>query len=94
LIPAFPAFAAIVAACCLVIPGLTLLAVYEKESSASLSYPHQDYIERLFPKGITMVSVGFAVNAAALFLYLRGNFVVPSIFQGEGDSVAVPSSGS
>jgi hypothetical protein len=94
LIPAFPAFVAIVAACCLVIPGLTLLAVYEKESSTSLSYPHQDYIERLCPKGITMVSVGFAVNAAALFLYLRGKIMVPSIFQDERNSVAVPSFGS
>lgn len=88
LIPAFPSVFAIAAACCLVVPGLTLLAVYEKESSTSLSYPHQDYIEVLVPKGVAMVSIGCAVNAAALFLYFRERVLVPSDMAQEGGGIA------
>eukprot|EP00980_Cylindrotheca_fusiformis_P020576 scaffold7641_cov115-Cylindrotheca_fusiformis.AAC.22 len=86
LIPAFPSCFAIGAVCCLVIPGLTFLAVYERESSGSIPNPHQDYVEHLFPKGVAMVVIGFTVNFLALFMYLREKALVPAALQGGGRS--------
>ena len=71
LIPAFYAAVAMGASCCLVVPGLTLLSVFSKESSAALSYPHQQYIESLSTKGAIVTCVGFAVDGGILLLYMK-----------------------
>ncbi|KAL3932882.1 MAG: hypothetical protein SGBAC_010642 [Bacillariaceae sp.] len=78
LIPAFYAAVAMGASCCLVVPGLTMLSVYSSESTAALSYPHQQYIESLSTKGIIATCVGFAVDGGILLLYMKDKFISSS----------------
>lgn len=75
LVPAFYAAIAMGASCFLVVPGLTLLSVYFKESSEAMSYPHQHYIESLSTKGIIGTCVGFVVDGGILLLYMKNKFV-------------------
>lgn len=69
LIPAFPACVALLAMSCSLVPGTTLLSLYMKYREESPDF-HREYIDKLLPKGIGLVSVGAAVDAIALVIYL------------------------
>lgn len=45
------------------------------ESSETLGYPHQRYIESLSTKGIIATCVGFGVDGGIMLLYMKNKFV-------------------
>jgi hypothetical protein len=74
LVPTIPAVGAIASGSCLVVPGLTILAVYES-TNATNYYLHQEYIDGLFLKGVVSILVGSMIIVSAVFLWFRTRMV-------------------
>ena len=70
IIPPYSLFWALLFNCCMTVPGLTLLAVYCKET-----YRETDYVDGLKVKGIVGVAIGSFVNFITLWIYVRFKYV-------------------
>ena len=85
IIPPLSMGVALLCSCWLLIPGLTLLAVYCKEERMygeeddEQDHPDQDYVDKLKVKGIVGVSIGSFINFIALWMYIRIKLVPRSM---------------